>query len=122
MRTDSSLLRVLVRAALALALTACSAGGNDSGDARPLGNRWGNLAFTPCSLSGAGSGRNGIEARCTVLAVPENPDAPDGRKIALNIAWVPASNETAPPPIRCSCSPAAPARPRWPPGRGNGRR
>lgn len=94
MRTDSSLLRVLVRAALALALTACSTDGNDSGDARPLGNHWGNLAFTPCSLSGEGSGRNGIEARCTVLAVPENPDAPDGRKIALNIAWVPASNET----------------------------
>lgn len=79
----------LLASSLALALAACN-GGNEA-DALPDGERWGSLQFSPCSLSG--SGREGIEARCTTLEVPENPDAADGRKIALNIAWVPASNE-----------------------------
>ncbi len=76
--------------AMAAALAACAA--DDGGDARPAGNDWGALSFKPCALAGAAS-RSGVEARCTTLEVPEDPARPDGRKIALNIAWVPASNE-----------------------------
>lgn len=79
-------------AALALALTACGKADADKGDTRPNGTQWGSLKFEPCSLSSTAA-RRGVEARCTTLQVAENPDAPEGRKIALNIAWVPAENE-----------------------------
>ena len=52
----------------------------------------GRIAFTPCTLApqfGAAS----VEAQCGTLSVAENPALPDGRKIALNIAWVPADEE-----------------------------
>lgn len=91
MKPTSPTPRVLAPALLALALAACG-GGSGTGKSGPQGDRWGSLSFTPCSLSAEGL-RTGIEARCTTLEVPENPEAPDGRKIALNIAWVPASNE-----------------------------
>ena len=50
----------------------------------------GTLAFTPCSLSSPFS-KDALEAQCTRLEVPEDRGQPNGRKIALNIAWVPAS-------------------------------
>lgn len=53
--------------------------------------KYGRLAFEPCSLPTPRGG--GIEAQCTTLPVPENPAKPDGRKIALNIAWLPATEE-----------------------------
>jgi pimeloyl-ACP methyl ester carboxylesterase len=52
----------------------------------------GRIAFTPCTLApqfGAAS----VEAQCGSLSVAENPALPDGRRIALNIAWVPADEE-----------------------------
>ncbi|MCL1635981.1 alpha/beta hydrolase [Luteimonas sp. SX5] len=60
----------------------------------------GSLAFKPCTLAsqfGAGS----IEAQCGALSVAENPALPAGRKIALNIAWIPADDkgEHAPDPV-----------------------
>ncbi len=60
----------------------------------------GSLAFKPCTLPsqfGAGS----IEAQCGTLQVAENPALPAGRKIALNIAWVPADEkgDHAPDPV-----------------------
>ena len=60
----------------------------------------GRLAFKPCSLSSPWT-RNALEAQCTRLSVPEDPSRPDGRKIALNIAWLPPSSETdvAPDPV-----------------------
>ena len=54
---------------------------------------FGRIAFTPCTLAPE-FGANGVEAQCGTLAVPENPAAPQGRKIALHIAWVPAGDET----------------------------
>ncbi len=54
--------------------------------------RYGKLAFKPCSLPGAG-GMDAIEAQCTTFEVPEDPAKPEGRKIALNIAWLPAKQE-----------------------------
>ena len=38
-------------------------------------------------------------AYCGTLQVPENHDAPDGRKITLAISWLPASGEAEPDPI-----------------------
>lgn len=60
----------------------------------------GSLAFKPCTLAsqfGAGS----IEAQCGTLSVAENPALPAGRKIALNIAWIPADEkgDRAPDPV-----------------------
>ncbi len=60
----------------------------------------GSLSFKACSLDSPFA-TAAIEAHCATLPVAENPAAPDGRKIALNIAWLPASNdaEVEPDPI-----------------------
>jgi pimeloyl-ACP methyl ester carboxylesterase len=60
----------------------------------------GRIAFTPCTLApefGAAS----IEAQCSTLSVAENPALPQGRKVDLHIAWVPANEEgpTEPDPV-----------------------
>ena len=48
---------------------------------------FGKIAFTPCSLSSP-MGRDTLEAQCATYEVPEDRANPDGRKIALNIAWL----------------------------------
>lgn len=60
----------------------------------------GALAFKACSLDSPFAAE-AIEAQCTTLSVAENPAAPNGRKIALNIAWLPATDdaEVEPDPI-----------------------
>jgi pimeloyl-ACP methyl ester carboxylesterase len=60
----------------------------------------GRIAFRPCTLSpplGAAS----VEAECGTLSVAENPAQPKGRRIALNVAWIPAddSGDHLPDPI-----------------------
>lgn len=47
------------------------------------------LELTPCRISDM-RGLSSIAARCGKFEVPENPDAPDGRRIELAIAVVPA--------------------------------
>lgn len=86
-------------AALALALSACAEKPQAEADT-PQGQRFGQLVFQPCSLS-APTARKGIEAQCTTLQVAENPAEPNGRKIGLRIAWLPAENQAdaAPDPI-----------------------
>lgn len=60
---------------------------------------FGDIAFEPCALSSAKGGQT-TEAQCGRLQVAENPDQPDGRKIALNIAWLPADGgSTSPDPV-----------------------
>lgn len=54
----------------------------------------GALKFKPCALASAFSAE-AIEAYCTQLHVAENPALPNGRKIALKIAWLPARREDA---------------------------
>ena len=51
---------------------------------------FGALAFEPCSLTGVGGGQ-ATEAFCATHTVPEDPAAPNGRMIDLNIAWLPAT-------------------------------
>jgi len=52
---------------------------------------FGDIGFAPCSLTGPAGGAP-TEAQCGTFEVPENPAAPDGRMIALNIAWLPAND------------------------------
>lgn len=47
----------------------------------------GKIAFTPCTLSSSMS-RDSLDAQCATFHVPENRNQPNGRKIALNIAWL----------------------------------
>jgi pimeloyl-ACP methyl ester carboxylesterase len=76
--------RILIAAAL---LTfACAA----DAQTRKLGS----LEFKTCSLSTPFSG-DALPAQCATLQVPENPAAPNGRKIGLKIAWVSADKDDA---------------------------
>ncbi len=70
----------------------------DAPPAQPL--MFGSIAFEPCTLSPQ-FGPASVAAQCGSLAVPENPAAPDGRKIELAIAWVQADDEgeLAPDPV-----------------------
>ena len=93
------MLKLLGLPALALALAACGAQTDTPGPrATPDGNlRYGELEFKPCALSTARV--TAVEAQCATLAVPENHDDPDGRKIDLAIALVAAQGEAEPDPI-----------------------
>jgi pimeloyl-ACP methyl ester carboxylesterase len=84
---------------LTLILSACGAQSNAPGPhATPDGRlSYGQLTFKPCSLSIARVAA--VEAQCATLAVPENPDEPNGRKIDLAIALVVARGVADPDPI-----------------------
>ena len=68
--------------------------------AAPPPRMFGTIAFQPCTLAPQ-FGAAGVEAQCGTLRVAENPAEPDGRRIDLNIAWVPADDgaEVAPDPV-----------------------
>lgn len=89
----------MTRAGWAMAM-ACSgllvAGCAQVESAAPAGatRTWGTLAFKPCSLTSAFA-TTSIEAQCTTFEVPEDPVRPDGRRIGLNIAWLPPTDESA---------------------------
>jgi pimeloyl-ACP methyl ester carboxylesterase len=74
-----------------LAITALPASAQT---ARKLGA----LSFEPCTLSSE-FGTQSLAAQCTSLRVPENPAAPEGRKISLAIAWLPATGEAEADPV-----------------------
>lgn len=77
-----------------LTLAACGEGGGTPSAATDDAYVLGSLRFTPCALPGA-RGSQALEAQCTTLQVAENPEAPEGRKIELKLAWLPADNESA---------------------------
>ncbi len=54
------------------------------------------LGLTECRLESP-AGVGALSARCGQLSVPENPAAPGGRRITLNVAVVPALNRRAQP-------------------------
>lgn len=87
-------LRTLVLLATALAPAACDRTGPDPAAA----HRYGRLAFEACTLPSAASGRN-VEAQCGTLEVPEDPARPDGRRIALKLAWLPATGTAVDDPV-----------------------
>jgi pimeloyl-ACP methyl ester carboxylesterase len=70
-------------------------------DAPPAKPRmYGRIAFTPCTLEPL-FGQDGVEAQCGSYAVTEDPARPDGRRIALNVAWIAPDDdaEVAPDPV-----------------------
>ena len=69
--------------ALALALPAVAS-------AAAAAVSFGQLAFTPCTLSQPGQAQT-VPARCAVMEVPENRSSPNGRRIEISIAWVPST-------------------------------
>jgi pimeloyl-ACP methyl ester carboxylesterase len=82
--------RPLAASAALLLLAACQ----PTPDAPPEGaeRQYGTLTFKPCTLTSTQASSN-VEAECATLQVPENPDAPNGRKIGLNIAWLDTENQ-----------------------------
>lgn len=87
-------LRLLTAAlAAALALAGCADSASAPNAADPAIRRYGAIAFRPCSLTSP-VGTATVEAQCGRFSVPENPDAPKGRQIELNIAWLPATDES----------------------------
>lgn len=93
-------LRCIPLLALTAALAACSGGTGQPAGPRADAQgqlRYGEIAFTPCSLSAGGN--LSVEAQCGTLEVPENHDAPDGRKITLALALVPAEGMAEADPV-----------------------
>lgn len=82
--------------AAAICLAACQPGADAPTDtAAPQGTHpYGSIGFEPCSLASADGGQT-TEANCGHLQVAEDPTAPQGRQIDLNIAWLPASSGSA---------------------------
>ncbi|MFD0739674.1 alpha/beta hydrolase [Lysobacter koreensis] len=91
MRTTRLLTAALAAAAL---LAGCDSKPADKkATAAPAVTRqFGQIAFAPCSLTSPGAAA-AIDAHCATFAVPENRAAPNGRKIALNLAWLPATDK-----------------------------
>lgn len=54
---------------------------------------FGHIAFKPCVLTSE-QGLRPVEAQCATFPVAENRAQPQGRRIALNIAWLPAENKS----------------------------
>ncbi|MDQ2701687.1 MAG: alpha/beta hydrolase [Pseudomonadota bacterium] len=63
--------------------------------APPSPRMFGDIAFEPCTLSPA-FGATTVEAQCGRFEVAENPAEPDGRKLSLNLAWIPADEDAEP--------------------------
>ena len=88
--------RLMLSLSLALGLlSACDKAPEAPADKRM---KLGQLVFEPCSLDAPMPGKNALEAQCTTFQVPEDRAQPNGRKIALNIAWIPADNSADPAP------------------------
>lgn len=55
---------------------------------------YGELHFKPCTLTSPLASMN-VQAQCAQWRVPEDPAQPQGRRIALNIAWLEAGNDAS---------------------------
>ncbi|HEY2590229.1 MAG TPA: alpha/beta fold hydrolase [Steroidobacteraceae bacterium] len=89
LRARKHQLVLVATAALALAARIATAASVE-GVAAPAPGP-GGIAFSPCTLTHP-TQLLSVEAECGRLAVPENPDAPAGRRIELFVARVPAVN------------------------------
>ena len=59
---------------------------------------FGSLTFQPCTLAPKFAVAT-IDAQCSHMSVPEDWTHPEGRKIDLAIAWIPAQNDGAADPV-----------------------
>jgi pimeloyl-ACP methyl ester carboxylesterase len=73
-----------------LLLTACQPGPAPGKRADTGVRTFGRIAFKPCVIGGE-QGLPTLEAQCATYAVAEDPARPEARRIALNIAWLPAT-------------------------------
>ena len=96
MRTSARPRAGLLAAGLAFALAGCTPPPASTEDAGS-GLRQGSIDFESCSLSAVGA--SAVEARCARFEVPEDHDAPEGRRIALSIAFLPARGQAEPDPV-----------------------
>ncbi len=89
----------LLPLAAALVLAGCGQPPAPATDA-PQAQRFGSIAFEPCSLA-APMSRNSLQAQCSWLEVAEDPAQPQGRKIKLKLAWLAPENaaDAAPDPV-----------------------
>ncbi|MCD9007797.1 alpha/beta hydrolase [Luteimonas sp. XNQY3] len=83
----------LLALAASATLAGCSGGAPApaEGDGARPARMFGQIPFHACTLDG-GNAATRVEAQCATFEVPENPDAADGRRIGLNIAWLPADS------------------------------
>lgn len=95
-KTFPALVAVLALAACAPAGTADTAAADTAGTSEGA-LQYGQFEFTPCALSSPPLAA--VEAQCTTVEVPENRAEPDGRRIELAVAWIPARGEAEPDPI-----------------------
>jgi pimeloyl-ACP methyl ester carboxylesterase len=84
---------ISVLAATAALLGGCRAAPDDAPAASST-RHYGAIAFEPCTLASGMSAGN-VQAQCAKFEVPEDHAAPDGRRIQLNLAWLPATDEGA---------------------------
>jgi pimeloyl-ACP methyl ester carboxylesterase len=76
----------------AMHATAMHAAAKTPVQAPPPPRMFGRIAFRPCTLAPQ-FGPASVEAQCGTYTVAEDPSKPDGRKLALNLAWVPADED-----------------------------
>ncbi|HEY4531192.1 MAG TPA: alpha/beta fold hydrolase [Luteimonas sp.] len=93
MKTPDPGRRALLAIGLTAALAACTPAGEGPGGVQ----RFGSIDFESCALSSVGV--PAVEAQCAGFEVPEDHDNPDGRRITLSIAVVPATGLAAPDPV-----------------------
>ncbi|MDQ3617838.1 MAG: alpha/beta hydrolase [Pseudomonadota bacterium] len=87
-RPAATAVAATLAAVLLLAGCDSTAPAGDHAD-RTASRQFGDIAFASCSLPSVAGGQS-TTAQCATFEVPENRDAPDGRQIALHIAWLPA--------------------------------
>ena len=75
-------------------LSGCTVTGDDDTAQASARRRLGAIAFEPCTLSSA-MAQASIDAQCATFEVAEDPSQPKGRRIALDIAWLPAGDKGA---------------------------
>lgn len=90
MRTPRFSLLALAAGVVLAGCNAAAPSPADGGTTRPA-RMFGQIPFHGCTLDG-GNAATRVEAQCASFEVPENPDAPDGRRIGLNVAWLPADS------------------------------
>lgn len=84
-------------AALATAvalLGGCDSGADPAAAPGTATRHYGQIAFEPCTLASGWTARN-VQAQCATFEVPENRADPASRRIELNLAWLPATEEGA---------------------------
>ena len=82
----------LLLAALSVGTLLSGCGPAAAPTATPTSRHYGSITFKSCTLANDFASET-TQAQCASWKVAENPAQPQGRQIALNIAWLPATSE-----------------------------